>query len=110
MKENREIADSSLTIAADSFLLSPAFKHFEAFRKIKQQLLEGGKINTDSLVASNPEFYNVYILAGDYLYKQKKYAAALQQYNLALTKVIATKKEEDHIKEQMKKINKKLAP
>jgi hypothetical protein len=29
---------------------------------------------------------------------------------LALTKVIATKKEEDHIKEQIKKINKKLAP
>ena len=109
MKENREIADSSLTIAADSFLLSPAFKHFEAFRKIKQQLLEGGKINTDSLVASNPEFYNVYLLAGDYLYKQKKYAAALQQYNLALTKVIATKKEEDHIKDQVQKINKKLA-
>ena len=110
MKENREIADSSLTIAADSFLLSPAFKHFEAFRKIKQQLLEGGKINTDSLVASNPEFYNAYLLAGDYLFKQKKYAAALQQYNLALTKVIATKKEEDHIKDQVQKINKKLAP
>ena len=109
MKENREIADSSLTIAADSFLLSPAFKHFEAFRKIKQQLLEGGKINTDSLVASNPEFYNAYLLAGDYLFKQKKYAAALQQYNLALTKVIATKKEEDHIKDQVQKINKKLA-
>ena len=72
--------------------------------------MDGDKINIGSLVASNPEFYNAYLLAGDYLFKQKKYAAALQQYNLALTKVIATKKEEDHIKEQIKKINKKLAP
>ncbi len=107
MKENKEIADSSLTIAPDSFLLSPAYKNFEAFRNIKQQMLEGGTVNTTDLVASNPEFYNAYLLAGDYLYKQKEYAAALQNYKLALTKVIATKKEENHIKEQIKKINKK---
>lgn len=111
MKENKEISDSSLTIAADSFLLTPAYKNFLAFRNIKQQILDGGNnVNTNELVSSNPEFYNSYVLAGDYLYHQKEYAAALQNYNLALTKVIATKKEEDHIKEQIKKINKKLAP
>jgi isopenicillin-N N-acyltransferase-like protein len=111
MKENKEISDSSLTIAPDSFLLTPAYKNFVAFRNIKQQILDGGNnVNTNELVSSNPEFYNAYVLAGDYLYKQKEYAAALQNYNLALTKVIATKKEEDHIKEQIKKINKKLAP
>jgi isopenicillin-N N-acyltransferase-like protein len=111
MKENKEISDSSLTIAPDSFLLTPAYKNFVAFRNIKQQILDGGNnVNTNELVSSNPEFYNAYVLAGDYLYNQKEYAAALQNYNLALTKVIATKKEEDHIKEQIKKINKKLAP
>jgi isopenicillin-N N-acyltransferase like protein len=110
MKENKEISDSSLTIAPDSFLLTPAFKNFETFRNIKQQMMDGGTINPNTLVNSNPEFYNAYVLAGDYLYKQKEYAAALQNYNVALTKVIATKKEEDHIKEQIKKINKKLAP
>jgi isopenicillin-N N-acyltransferase-like protein len=110
MKENKEIADSTLTIAADSFLVTNSFMNFEVFRNIKQRIQDGAKVNTDSLVNSNPEFYNAYLLAGDYLYKQKEYAAALQNYNLALTKVIATKKEEDHIKEQIKKINKKLAP
>ena len=110
MKENKEIADSSLTIASDSFLLTPAYKNFQVFRNIKQQIMDGGKVNTTNLVASNPEFYNAYLLAGDYLYKQKEYAAALQNYNVALTKIIATKKEEDHIKEQIQKINKKLAP
>jgi hypothetical protein len=107
LKENREIADSSLTIAADSFLLTPAYKNFVLFRTLKQQIMDGGQINADSLVTSNPEFYNAYVLAGDYLYKQKDYAAALRNYQMALTKVIATKKEEDHIKEQIKKINKK---
>jgi isopenicillin-N N-acyltransferase-like protein len=110
MKENREIADSSLTIAADSFLLTTSYKNFEVFRNIKQQIMDGGTVNTGDLVASNPEFYNAYLLAGDYLYKQKAYASALQHYTVALTKVIATKKEEDHIKAQIKKINKKLAP
>ena len=110
LKENREVADSSLAIAADPFLSTPAFKQFEVFRKLKQQVMDGGTINTDSLVTSNPEFYNAYLLAGDYLFKQKKYAMALQHYQVALTKEIATKKEADHIKEQIKKINKKLAP
>ena len=40
MKDNKEIADSSLTIAADSFLLTSAYKNFEAFRNIKQQMLD----------------------------------------------------------------------
>ena len=56
-----------------------------------------------------PAFYNAYVLAGDYLYQQKNYAAALRNYQIAITKVIATKKEEDYIKGQIKKINKKLA-
>ena len=110
IKENHEISDSNLTIAPDSFLLTPAYKNFEAFKNIKQQILDGRTVNTGNLISSNPEFYNAYLLVGDYLYKQKEYAAALQNYKLALTKEIATKKEEDHIKEQIKKINKKPAP
>jgi predicted choloylglycine hydrolase len=110
MQENREIADSSLTVPADSFLLRAAYKNFEVFRTLKQQALDGAKVNADSLVASNPEFYNAYVLAGDYLYKQKKYKEALHYYQLALTKVIATKKEEEHIKDQILKLHQKLSP
>ena len=109
MKEDREIADSSLTIPADPFLSTKAFKEFEVFRSLKQRALDGGNVNADSLIASNPEFYNAYILAGDYLYKQKKYKEALHDYQIALTKVIATRKEEEHIKDQILKLNKKLS-
>lgn len=110
MKTNREITDSSLAIAADSFLVTSGYRNFEVFRNIKQRILDGDKVNTDSLINSNPEFYNAYLLAGDYLYGQKNYAAALEKYRAALTKVIATKKEEAHIRDRINKINKKLAP
>lgn len=110
LKKDIEIADSNLTIPADSFLLTNEYKNFIAFRSFKQRFADGQAINTDSLVASNPQFYNTYILAADYLYKQQQYIKAKQLYTTALTKVIATKKEEEHIQQQLKKINKKLTP
>ena len=71
------------------------------FRSYKQRIADGGLINTDSLVMSNPEYYHTWVIAGDYLYGQKSYAAALPYYKTALAKVIATKKEEDYIKAQI---------
>jgi isopenicillin-N N-acyltransferase like protein len=108
MKQDHEICDSSLTIAADSFLLTRDYKNFIAYRKYKHDLADGKEINTDSLMASNPQFYHTYVLAGDYLYKKEKIRDALRYYRLALTKVIATKKEADYINAQIKKCNKKL--
>ncbi len=110
LKQDIEIADSNLTIAPDPFLLTDTYKKFELFRNFKQRIAGGGSIDADSLVASNPQFYNAYILAGDYLYKNKGYKRAAVFYKQALTKVIATKKEEDYIKAQLLKLNKKIVP
>lgn len=107
MNTDREVIDSSLIVPADSFLLTNDYRNFVLFRNMKQRIMDGGTVNTDSLVASNPEFYNTYVLAGDYLYKRKQYAAALKNYEIALTKVITTKQEEDHIRAQIKKIKEK---
>jgi isopenicillin-N N-acyltransferase like protein len=108
MKENREIADTALNIPADSFLQSRAYKNFSLFRHYKQTIADGGQVNIDSLVMSNPEYYHTYVLAGDYLFKQKKYADAIPYYKKAQTKVIATKKEEDHINVQLSACYKKI--
>lgn len=104
MKEDREICDSNLTIAADTFLQSKAYNNFITFRRIKQEITEGKDIDVDSLIKSNPEYYNSYVLAGDYLYKRNNAKGALKYYQAALTKVIATKKEEKHIRDQIAKI------
>jgi hypothetical protein len=79
------------------------------FRQFKQRIADGETISTDSLVMSNPEYYHAWVLAGDYLYKRKKYAEALPYYKTALTKVIATKKESDHITAQIAACIKKSA-
>jgi len=101
MKENKEICETAFNIPADSFLLSKDYKNFTLFRSYKQRIAEGGSINTDSLVMSNPAYYHAWVMAGDYLFKQKKFAAALPYYKTSLTKTIATKKEEDHIRAQI---------
>ncbi|MEI9944628.1 MAG: C45 family peptidase [Chitinophagaceae bacterium] len=107
MKQDREISDSNLTIAADSFLLTSAYKKFEAFRNFKQRIADDGEINVDSLVATNPGYYHTYVLAGDYCYDHKQFEKALYFYQQALTKVIATKKEKDHIDDRIKKLKNK---
>ncbi|MEP6747829.1 MAG: C45 family peptidase [Bacteroidota bacterium] len=109
MKENREICETGLTIPADSFMLSSDYKNFLLYRSYKQRIADGGTINIDSLVMSNPGYYHTYVIAGDYLYKQKKYAAAIPYYITALTKIIATKQEADHINAQIAACIKKSA-
>jgi isopenicillin-N N-acyltransferase like protein len=107
LKQDIEIADSSLNVAPDSFLQTTAFRNFQDYLKFKNRIADGDKVDADSVAASNPQFYNAYVLAADYLYKQKDYKKALRFYQQALTKVIATKKEEDHINDQVKKIKSK---
>jgi uncharacterized protein HemY len=65
--------------------------------------MEGKEVNVKELIASNPEFYHTYVLAGDYAFKQKHYQEAKQYYKTALTKEIATKQEEAHIRKQLEK-------
>jgi isopenicillin-N N-acyltransferase-like protein len=110
MQKDKEIYDSELTIAPDSFLLTDNYKNFLLFRNFKHRIADGETVNVDSLVMSNPEYYHTYVIAGDYLYKQKQFAAALPYYKTALTKVIATKKEEDHIQQQIANCIKKSTP
>jgi isopenicillin-N N-acyltransferase-like protein len=101
---NDEIMEADLTIPADSFLTTRAFHDFEKYRNYKQLVAADGLVNTDSLIASNPNLYHTYVLAGDYSFGHKRYEKARAYYQTALTKVIATKAEEDHIRAQLKKI------
>ena len=103
MKQDQEVCEPALNIARDSFVTSKAFKDFSRFRKFTKQIGDGEAINVNELIASNPEFYHTYVLAGDYLLKRGDRQKAAGYYQRALTKVIATKKEENYIKEQIKK-------
>ncbi len=108
MTENRVVADTLQRIAADNFLLTPEFDKFERFRIFKHRLSNGEKIETDSLVASNPSFYHSYVLAGNYSFKQNQFDKALNYYQQALTKEIATIPEKEYILQQIEIIKSKL--
>ncbi|MDB5146071.1 MAG: peptidase [Mucilaginibacter sp.] len=108
MKKDREIIDSSNTIAADTFLKTLAYKNFVAYRNIEQRINDNKKADPDSLIINNPQYYNAYIIAGDYSFKQQQFARARNYYQQALTKVIATKQEEASVKQKITKCNKKL--
>ena len=108
LKTSREVYDSSLTVAADPFMQTQQFKDFITYRNYAHDISDGKTINTDSLIAKNPGYYHAYVLAGDYAFNRNEYQKALGYYKTALTKVIATKKEEAHIKEQIAACNEKL--
>ncbi len=109
LTSDKEIYDSALNIPADSFLQTQEFKNFEHYRTYTHLLSDGKDINVDSMVAANPEYYHAYVLAGDYWYKKEAWQKALSYYQTALTKVVATKPEEDHIKKQIEVCKKKIS-
>ncbi|HEY8735028.1 MAG TPA: C45 family peptidase [Puia sp.] len=108
MKSSQEITDSSLELPADSFLLSKEYKSFIKYRAYKKDVMEGGDADPDSLIASNPNYYQAYQLAGNEMFRKKDYARAIQYYRQALSKEIATKTEENEIRNQISKSEDKL--
>jgi tetratricopeptide (TPR) repeat protein len=81
---------------------------FENFRANKQIAHDGGKIIADSIIAENPNYYNAYIVAGDYCYKNNHLQQALQYYKKALTLEIASAGERKHAEKMIQKIIQKL--
>ena len=108
LTSDHEVYDSALNIPADSFLLSKEYIAFNTYRKLRDRIKEGDTVDIDALIASNPEYYHTYVLAGDYEFKRKAYALAKKYYETGLTKVIATKGEEDHIRKQLQLCNEQL--
>ncbi|ACU59371.1 C45 family autoproteolytic acyltransferase/hydolase [Chitinophaga pinensis] len=103
LQYDHEVYDSTQTIAADPFLQTQDYQSFVAFRKIKTDIMDGKDADVQQLISLNPEYYHAYVLAGDYMFKRKDYTAATAYYKKALTKVIATRGEEKHIRKQLEK-------
>lgn len=108
LKTSREVYDSALTVAPDPFMQTTQFKDFLTYRNYAHAISNGQAINPDSIIAKNPDYYHAYVLAGDYCFKKADYKKAQGYYTTALTKVIATKKEEAYIREQIAACKEKL--
>ncbi len=103
IKKNEEIIDDSLTIQADPFLLTNDFKNFIKFHSYKLDIARGKYVEPDSIIASNPNLYQAYVLAGNELIKEKKNDLGINYLKQSLTKEVATKNEENEIQSIIKK-------
>ncbi|WP_343701861.1 C45 family peptidase [Chitinophaga sp.] len=102
-----EICDSTAIIPADTFLQTDNYRKFVDFRRWKAAFMDKQPVDVEQMVADNPQYYHAYVMAGDYLYRQKQYAQAKTYYQQALTKEIATKAEKDHVLERLAACDKK---
>lgn len=105
-----EINSSELTIAEDSMMYTDKFNQLLQYKDlakyIKKKTNEKHKISTDTLTIfekSNPEYYHMYELLGDYYSSQKEMIIARKQWEKALTKAIPKKNEKDRILEKLEK-------
>ncbi len=113
IKRDIAINEPQLTISEDPFLKTQGYKNFIFFKQLKnyiQFITKKSPHNTlspqleNAFIQSNHESYFMYQLLGDYYVSRSNKEKAIEYYNLALTKVIATLKEEKQIKENLKKL------
>jgi len=108
LSKDFDITDRSLTIPADSFLYTEQYAAFLTFRKHKMALLQGKPVDTAEVVRSNPMYYDAYRIAGDYAMNNGWYDAALNYYEQALTRLIATADEREAIEEKIEVCRKNI--
>jgi isopenicillin-N N-acyltransferase like protein len=114
LNENIPINSSNLTIPKDKFLDSKDFIKFNKFKELKKKIVENIKRNEiidenilKDFINCNPEYYEVYSIAGNYYYKHKDYNKALLYYQLAITKEIPNRKDFDKFNNLIKSIKMK---
>ena len=104
-----------LTIEADDFQFTQAFKNYEAYRVLSKTLQNA--ISDDEHIASeklseliqlNYNYWEAYFLVGKYYYEKGYYRAALNSFEEANTKEITTVPDQGEINSYIKKIKRKL--
>jgi hypothetical protein len=106
--ENEEIFEPDLTIPADSFLFTPAYKDYVKFSKYRFPFNPHDGLNPDSLIKWNPNSYHAYMLAGDYYFDNGNWAEAIPVYEKGLTKEVATMQERYHMEKNLEKCKEKI--
>lgn len=104
-----ELYIKELTIPADSFMYSPEFRKFTAFKQMKEgfRLIRKHKLNFTlsekviiDFINSNPEYFETYFILGNYYKDQNMKDLAVKYYNLALSKEITTVQDKEAIERE----------
>ena len=110
LQQKVEITEPDKTIPPDPFLGSNDYKRFMRFREMRKQLKQlfrAGATDTlpgsfiDEFRASNPMYYEVFDLIGDYYSKKGQWILAQAEYRHALSLVIPRWNEKENIINKM---------
>ncbi len=106
--------DSSFTIPTSNFIASDIFVNLQKYRTIRNNIqlhlknnhkLDNEVMVIDSLIASNPNYYQGYVLAANYYYENKQFDKALNYYNNALKKEFENTTTKQLVVERINEIN-----
>lgn len=109
---NEAINVSKYTIPEDPFLKTKGYQDFLHFKNLKHYIqfitrasdkIELSPQFENAFIQSNPQSYYMYQILGNYYASRKNNPDAIKYYELALTKEIATLKEEKQIRESLGK-------
>ncbi len=101
---------ASQTIKADPFLNSTEYQKFEHYNAVKWSIVDftltGAPLELSDeeighFINSNPNLYLTYQLVGNYYFEKGESAKAAEAYQQALTKVVASKAEEQQIRDRL---------
>ncbi|QRM88853.1 acyl-CoA--6-aminopenicillanic acid acyl-transferase [Lacinutrix sp. WUR7] len=109
------LSKPELTIEADAFQFTEAYRNYEAYRisskELQHAIGDDAHIPIEKLTETiqlNPEYWEVYYLVGKYYYEKGFYTAALHAFETAQTKEITTVPDQEELEKYIKKIKRKL--
>jgi hypothetical protein len=97
LKDKVEITEQDKGIPPDPFFVSEDYQHFKSYKEMKEFILDVGKskeqINLPGsfireFITTNPQYYEVYSVVGDYFLKTNQLDSSVYYYRLALGKEI----------------------
>jgi len=105
MTADHEIYSSSLTIPADSFIQTTPYSDYLKYSPYRFPFQKHKDVDPDSLVSWNPNSYQSHLISGDIYFQRKNYSKAAGEYNLGLTKEVATEQEREYMKKKLAECN-----
>ena len=106
VEQNPEIYTKELTIAADSFLNTGEIEKYNKYREQENKIEAITKKKTKmvlqeveiaSFISLNPSLFKSYLTIGNYYYSIKDFNKAKENYNIAITKEVASERERKSI-------------
>jgi isopenicillin-N N-acyltransferase like protein len=107
-EKNLPIDIVNLEISKDSFLNSQAYFNYLDYKVLSDSIrsqIEAEKevadVVIEEMISDNPDYFDAYLLAGDYYFYRKSYDKALINYKIALGKETNSKSVSKYLEQQI---------